>query len=142
MRELQYYYLEGKEIKSTKDITEWAIHLDYDNKIVEQTTIQGVFISTVFLGIDHGWGSDVPILFETMVFGGKYNEYQWRYATWDEAYKGHHEVCAMVSEEGTRKKFRLPRKEKKRFKKYIISEGTFPSSFPLEHHYLNYKSRW
>ena len=54
-------------------------------------------VSTVFLGIDHRFGEDgPPIVFETMVFGGPMNYHQVRYATWDEAMKGHVETCRKV----------------------------------------------
>ena len=49
-------------------------------------------VSTVFLGLDHNWNGGPPILFETMVFGGPHNEYQERYATWDQAEKDHDRV--------------------------------------------------
>ena len=51
-----------------------------------------VMVSTVFLGIDHNLNGGPPILFETMVFGGPHNEYQERYATWDQAEKDHDRV--------------------------------------------------
>ena len=39
-------------------------------------------VSTVFLGMDHNWRREgPPILFETMVFGGRYAGLQLRYAT-------------------------------------------------------------
>jgi hypothetical protein len=53
-------------------------------------------VSTVFLGIDHGFGDD-PILFETMVFGGEYDGIQKRYSTWDEAVEGHYKICYLVN---------------------------------------------
>lgn len=56
-----------------------------------------IHVSTVFLGIDHGFGrGDEPILFETMVFGGKLDGDQARVATWDEAEKKHAEMLARV----------------------------------------------
>jgi hypothetical protein len=50
-----------------------------------------VHVSTVFLGLDHQHGvGGPPILFETMIFGLEEEEdYQERYATWDEAEAGH-----------------------------------------------------
>ena len=36
---------------------------------VRQTYINDIRVSTVFLGLDHGWGEGEPILFETMIFG-------------------------------------------------------------------------
>jgi hypothetical protein len=48
-----------------------------------------IHVSTVFLGIDHGFGEAAPVLFETMVFGGELDLFQDRYATWNEAVAGH-----------------------------------------------------
>lgn len=55
-------------------------------------------VSTVFLGIDHGFSllhpgqKSVPILYETMVFDDSHTgraSYQMRYATKEEALEGH-----------------------------------------------------
>lgn len=56
---------------------------------VADDDIDGVRVSTVFLGIDHNHGGGAPILFETMVFGGAFNEAQERYHTREEAIAGH-----------------------------------------------------
>lgn len=53
-------------------------------------------ISTIFLGIDHWYGGGAPVLFETMVFGGRYDQHQLRYTSWDAAKAGHVRVVAMV----------------------------------------------
>lgn len=59
-------------------------------------------VSTVFLGIDHHFGratlEHVPVLFETMIFGGPHDEYQERYETWDEAEAGHARAVALATE--------------------------------------------
>lgn len=57
----------------------------------------GVDISTVFLGFDHGFGQGLPILFETMIFGGPYDQWQRRYCTWDEAEAGHRHAVALAT---------------------------------------------
>lgn len=49
----------------------------------------GIEVSTVFLGLDHGWGDGPPILFETMTFGGPHDGDCERYSTWNEAVVGH-----------------------------------------------------
>ena len=54
-----------------------------------------VSVSTVFMMLDHGF-KDVPVLFETMVFGGPMDGYTRRYHTYDEAMEGHHETVATV----------------------------------------------
>lgn len=53
-------------------------------------------ISTVFLGINHAFGSGPPKLFETLVMGGRLDQEIWRYATWDDAWAGHQAVCLLV----------------------------------------------
>jgi hypothetical protein len=45
-------------------------------------------VSTVFLGLDHGWGTR-PMWFETMIFGSSMDGYQMRYETIEEARLGH-----------------------------------------------------
>lgn len=76
---------------------------------VARTEFQGadgseVVISTVFLAIDHGFGAESPILWETMVFGGLMDQRQWRYAGTQRqaALLGHQAAVAevMVAERG------------------------------------------
>lgn len=56
-----------------------------------------VEVSTVFLGIDHNFlGRGTPILFETMVFGGRYDKEMYRYTTWKKAEEGHKKVLDKV----------------------------------------------
>jgi hypothetical protein len=68
-----------------------------ENRIIEHTKVGEILISTIFLGINHPFYRDgPPVLFETMIFGGKEGQYQQRYITWDEAVKGHKEACELV----------------------------------------------
>src|SRR5947207_774053 len=91
-----YYVLVDGKIQKA-DILEASQQLEgkngLTNKIVHtELQIDGekIDVSTVFLGIDHGWGRrELPVLFETMVFGGKLDEWQWRYCTLEEAQVGH-----------------------------------------------------
>lgn len=55
----------------------------------------GAWVSTVFLGINHRWGSGPPLLFETMVFWetGRGPELQVRWSTWLEAEEGHQAIA-------------------------------------------------
>lgn len=82
-------------------LDQWAeLRRDVDNIIVARTEIgPHVTVSTVWLGVDHGWGDDPdrpPIIFETMVFGGPMAEEQWRYATEAQAVEGHGVVVSLV----------------------------------------------
>ena len=56
-----------------------------------------VRVSTVFLGIDHGFFSEgPPILWETMVFGGPLDGEQERYTSREAAFQGHQLMCQRV----------------------------------------------
>lgn len=57
---------------------------------------EGIMVSTVWLGLNHNFGDGVPLIFETMVFGGKLNTQMWRYSTEDEARTGHQTACELV----------------------------------------------
>jgi hypothetical protein len=60
---------------------------------------EGVSVSTIFLGMDHQFGAGPPLVFETMVFGPYGGGEQYRYATWDDAFAGHHAVLKRLQEE-------------------------------------------
>jgi hypothetical protein len=66
-----------------------------DNRIAKDT-IGDVEVSTIFLGIDHSFGSGPPLLFETMVFGGELDDEQERYSTEAQALAGHAAMVARV----------------------------------------------
>lgn len=71
--------------------------------------VDGVTVSTVFLGLDHNFGWEgPPILWETMIFGGEHDQYQERYSSADEAEIGHERALALVKgpEEKVTRKFR------------------------------------
>jgi hypothetical protein len=60
-----------------------------------------VEVSTVFLSLDHRHGTEgPPILFETMIFGGPYDQDCTRYATKAEAQQGHDETVADLRDGG------------------------------------------
>ena len=65
-------------------------------RIGDETLIDGIRISTVYLGVDHGWVNEKPIIFETMVFmKDSYDDMQCeRYVTLEEAEAGHKKIVA------------------------------------------------
>ena len=84
-----------------RDVIEWGQFLELrDRCTVGYTQINSrVYVSTVFLGIDHRhFGSGPPILFETMIFGGELDGHQWRYSSWDDAETGHQAVVRKMRE--------------------------------------------
>jgi hypothetical protein len=66
---------------------------------VAETRVDSVRVSTIWLGINHRFGSPgSPLIFETMVFGGQQiEENQWRYSTEEEALEGHQTVVSVLA---------------------------------------------
>jgi hypothetical protein len=89
-----FYDRNGKSI----DLTEWGqLFQNKDYKILKQESVGDYWVSTVWLGLDHGWGESRPLIFETMIFWqgtpGVVESYldieQERYSTEAEAFEGH-----------------------------------------------------
>lgn len=95
-----YYTLDENKNPVPVDMWEYAMkHQQVTHVAKDVLEIDGVSVrvSTVFLGLNHAWGEDMPpILFETMIFGGEHDQYQERYNTWDEAVEGHKRAMELV----------------------------------------------
>lgn len=91
------YILEGHEAVECNDLMKWADWFETADRTVKKTEIGDISVSTVFLGLNHCYGEGEPVLFETMVFGGEYDQEVERYATWEQAEKGHEEWVKKVS---------------------------------------------
>ncbi len=87
---MKHWILEGKEMRQV-GLEEWAKWFqESPDQHLADTMQRDVRISTVFLGIDHSFGmGGPPILFETMIFGGRYEGDMQRAATYDEALAYH-----------------------------------------------------
>lgn len=95
----QYYILVGRQVVSCSDLMTWAHWFETADRRVKLTEQGDVVVSTVFLGLDHGYlGSDdrLPVVFETMVFAADHGDDMERYCTWDEAEAGHARWVAKV----------------------------------------------
>ncbi len=92
----EHYILDG-HTPYPVDLMTWAAWFETrENRHVANDSIGDVQVSTVFLGLDHAFGQGPPLLFETMIFGGDFDNDTRRYATWDEAEAGHAEMLAKV----------------------------------------------
>lgn len=102
---LGYYDRDGNPIT----LMQWAELLEGGEGIrrVALTEVGPYVVSTVWLGLDHGYGKGhAPLIFETMVFPGEgWNDpttpspafdYQDRYGTEAQARQGHAEVVTLI----------------------------------------------
>lgn len=101
-----HYSRDGRAIS----LGEWSqLFEDREYQVIAQDLVADRwFISTVWLGIDHGFGylfpgrPHLPIIFETMVFdqrgsGQNPDLEQCRYSTEDQARLGHAEMVQLVA---------------------------------------------
>jgi len=100
-----YLFVDKKIVrpKSLSELIRWLAESSKE-RIVEQTDVaKNITVSTVFLVCDHNHSVPAdksfdrrPILFETMVFGGKMDGFQRQYRTYGEAKCGHFETLDKV----------------------------------------------
>lgn len=99
-----YYTLDDNHQPQPCTMMQWAAGYEERTKRgvkssrhVDLTVFKnGTRVSTVFLGMDHGWGDGEPVLFETMIFDGPHDGYMERYYTWDEAIQGHQRAVKLA----------------------------------------------
>ena len=92
-----YYILKGKKVIPVEDAIVWDEFFEDDkNRRVDETEKNGIRVSTVFLGLDHAFGVGLPMVFETMIFGGEHNDYQERCSTWKQAEAMHKKACDLA----------------------------------------------
>lgn len=98
MSNVMYYRLQGRTPVPECDVLAWSIWFSTAERqrLVALTRITAdIHVSTLFLGLNPQESADedaLPLLFETMVFGGALTPCQRRYSTWEEAERGHAEV--------------------------------------------------
>lgn len=86
------YILDGHDVKAV-GLIKWAQWFETADRHVAKTRIRdGVNVSTVFLGMGDQ-------MFETMIFGGKHDQYQERFDTWQQAEAGHQVAVALAAKD-------------------------------------------
>lgn len=122
------YILDGHTPVPEYDSMKWGQWYGQADRHVASTHIGCLSLSTIFLGLDHSFGGERPVLFETMIFRsdprrkGRYRhfqplgqyprrkaypsngfDYQARYCTWGEAVRGHRRVLGYVQKAAAHK---------------------------------------
>lgn len=93
-----WYILDEKNKPVEANITEYVEweKLNPTKRIIKQESIGDARVSTVFLGLDHSFDIGIPVLWETMIFGGEHDQYQARYTSYDDAVEGHEAALALI----------------------------------------------
>lgn len=93
-----------------EDADPWRVN--YNAVTIDGTLIS---VSTVFLGMAHGWDeiTDKPFLFETLILGGPLDEQITRYTNWEAATAGHWLALGRVTLEMEREQAREALKERR-----------------------------
>lgn len=106
-----FFYLNGKlrtvtflhNRSSGREVKVWLRSQKSDLRTIAKDEIDGVRISTVFLGVNHRFSffgsKGKPLLFETMTFGDD-NGICRRYSSPKQARRGHKEVVEWVMSNG------------------------------------------
>ncbi len=92
----EYYHRDGRPAASFQEI---ASEMSFPGKRVAKDTAGVAEVSTVFLGLNHGWGDGPPLIFESLVFDGPLDGEMRRYSTEIEARAGHAELLELVRKE-------------------------------------------
>jgi hypothetical protein len=95
--EMLWYGMEGQSISCEA----WRkLYANGGDRGVAKTFIRpGWHVSTVLVGLDHGFEGGAPLIFETMIFHRKTGWMDWccrRYSTKEEALLGHREAVASL----------------------------------------------
>lgn len=91
-----FYKLEGKDVIEVS--IEELVGLGRSPIVsLKRTELSSGMVSTSFLGLDHSFGGNEPVLFETMYFPkDRDGEEQIRYTTYDDAIKGHDNLVRRI----------------------------------------------
>lgn len=89
----RYILVDGRPVPEP-DLMAWGAWFEnMDNRRIAAKQVGILWVSTVFLALDHAFLGGPPILFETMVFAGGHSISEDRYCDLEEAQRGHERCC-------------------------------------------------
>lgn len=96
-----YYILDGHEPVPEPDHLKWIKWFDTADTIVSEDIIKSgedaITVTTAFIGLNYPFTPGAPpLLFETQISGGEFEEEACQYSTWDEALEGHNNAAKKI----------------------------------------------
>lgn len=92
---MNHYILKYRKPVLCNDFAKWGKWFETAHRRVRLTVLNDMTISTVFLGIDHGWDGTIQ-LFETAIFKNEDADIMYRCATWRQALEQHRSTVYAV----------------------------------------------
>lgn len=92
-----YYDKDGSPLT----LEEWGIkHSNFEYKGIGNDYVGDYRVSTVWLGMNHAYNDEAPLIFETMVFLKDTFDDVWcqRYSTEQEAIQGHKDLVESITQ--------------------------------------------
>ena len=89
------YIVKDGQAVCEPDALTWAEWFTAADRLVARTMVGDMRVQTDFVGINV-YVSDPPRVWETMIFGGRWDGYQERYSSELEARAGHEKAVALV----------------------------------------------
>jgi hypothetical protein len=96
-----FYRLDArKPVRCT--LAEYALAmLDETQRVLAQTQVGDLHVSSIFIGIDQNFGTGPVLLFETLVFGLPDDlRPRWLHATWADSMAWHRQLVQSLNESG------------------------------------------
>jgi hypothetical protein len=89
------FIIENGQPVCEPDALKWAEWLHAADRLVARTMIGDIRVQTDFIGVN-AYVSDPPLVWETMVFGGRWDGYQERHSSEVNARVGHERAVKLV----------------------------------------------
>lgn len=91
-----YILVDGEPVPEP-DILKWSDWFERSDRKLARDEFDDYYVSTIFMGTDHNYDdTGPPILWETMVFGGKLADEQERYTSRADALRGYARMVKRV----------------------------------------------
>jgi hypothetical protein len=97
----EFYYLNDDKSYRLATLIKWGEQFGSMDRHLGNDIVNGKWVSTVWLGLNHNLGEGAPHLFETMVFEkaiGSIEIFCERYSTWQEADEGHQRAIQWIKD--------------------------------------------
>ena len=95
-----YVLLDGTTTPMPADILSYLAWAKTNSRTVSSHVLDDCRVSTMFMCLNLRMAPGPPLLFETLILGGKFDGWLWQYQTWEAASAFHDRVVACIESGG------------------------------------------